>query len=112
MTIRFSGPLLGGYWPVLTPSHCLGTEMKMSKYALVYCIALAVASIGVTPVATGSAYAQSQATGPMSKGDFAKDPKKSLKKTSNTGERMGGAGGGRVNDPPRGGQGMDYPGRR
>jgi hypothetical protein len=26
--------------------------------------------------------------------------------------RMGGGGGGRVNDPPRGGQGVDLPGRR
>jgi hypothetical protein len=31
---------------------------------------------------------------------------------SNSSYRMGGGGGGRVNDPPRGGQGMDYPGRR
>lgn len=66
--------------------------------------------IGVTPVATVSAYAQSQVNSPMGNGDFyPKDPKKkSLKKTSNTGERMGGGGGGkgavqRDNEPPRGG---------
>jgi hypothetical protein len=33
-------------------------EMKMSKYAVVYSIALAVASIGVTPVMTISAFAK------------------------------------------------------
>ncbi len=34
-----------------------GTEMKISKFSVVYSIALAVASIGVMPVATISAYA-------------------------------------------------------
>jgi hypothetical protein len=91
----------------------------MLKYALVYSIALAVASIGVTPVATFSAYAQSQVPIILSDGStgwWPKGPaKKSIKRPSNLhhstkGGRMGGGGGAKAAPPV--GQPTDFPGRR